>query len=632
MTKKQKKMLSRIILAALMLIILHFIPLEGALKFGAYIIPYLIIGYDIIKKAFFGLINLKPFDESLLMTIATLGAIALALYQQSKGLSANYSEAIAVMLFYQIGELFQNIAVGKSRKDIAKLMEIKPDYANIEQDGKLVCVCPNLVEKGSIIFVKPGEKVPIDGIIKEGSSVLNTSAISGESIPKEVEKGDTVYSGSVNLQGLLKIKTTKEFNNSTASKVLELIENASSKKSQSENFISKFARVYTPIVVISALVLAILPPLVGIFFLDKAPMWNIWIYRALTFLVISCPCALVVSIPLTFFSAIGGASRQGILIKGSNYIETLSKVNTVIFDKTGTLTQGAFEVSAIHHSKIDEDKLLEYAVLAECASVHPIAQSLRNAYKYYNKELDLNRVTNFKELSGSGIIACIDNLEIILGSEKIMKKYDIEPIMCHSSGTIIHIALDRKYCGHIVITDIIKPDSALAIKELKKMKIKNLAMLSGDIKKAVEDIANVLGIDKAYSELLPNQKVEILEKYINEGNKTAFVGDGINDAPVLARADVGIAMGAIGSDAAIEAADVVLVDDNPMKIASAVKISKKCLNIVKQNICFALFVKFICLILGAVGVANMWLAVFADVGVMVICVINSFRALFVKRV
>lgn len=626
MNKKQKKTLIRIIIAAILLIGLHFSAIEGLIRFIAYMICYYIIGNDIIKKAFNGIKNHKPFDESLLMVIATLGAVILAVYEQFHGEIGDYTEAIAVMLFYQIGELFQNIAISKSRKNISELMDIRPDYANIEKEGgKIEKTDPNEVLPGSIIIVKPGEKVPIDGIITEGSSSLNTIALTGESIPRTVGVNDEVISGSINLSGLLKIRTTKNFGDSTVSKVLELVENASSRKSKSENFISKFARVYTPIVVIAALALAIFPPIFRIIFLHLPALWSIWIYRALTFLVISCPCALVVSIPLSFFAGIGGASRAGILIKGSNYLETLSKVKTIVFDKTGTLTKGVFEVNAIHHNKIDEKQLIEYAALAESASSHPIALSLRNAYK---KELDMTRVSDIQEISGNGVIAKIDNLEVMAGNEKLMEKFNIEAIKCHSAGTIIHIAINKEYMGHIVISDIIKPDSINAIKYLKKLNIKNIVMLTGDLKKAADSVAQKLNIDKVYSELLPADKVEKVEEMIDGKNVVAFIGDGINDAPVLSRADIGIAMGAIGSDAAIEAADIVLMDDNPIKIVTAIQISKKCLNIVKQNIWFALSIKFICLILGAIGIANMWLAVFADVGVMIICILNSFRALF----
>jgi len=624
MNKKQKKMLKRIIIASILLIVLHFIPIKGIIRFLAYMVPYFIIGYDIIKKAALGIKNKKPFDESLLMAIATLGAIALALYQEAYGQVGDYIEAIAVMLFYQIGEFFQNIAVSKSRKNISELMDIRPDYANIEVDGKIKQISPDEVKIGTIIIVNPGEKVPIDGIIVEGKSSLNTIALTGESAPRFINEGDEIISGSINMTSPLKIKTTKNFGNSTVSKILELVENASSKKSKSENFISKFARVYTPLVVFSALALAIFPPIFRLLFLNSPALWSVWIYRALTFLVISCPCALVVSIPLSFFAGIGAASKAGILIKGSNYLETLSKVKTIVFDKTGTLTQGVFEVNAIHHSKISNEQLIEYAALAESASSHPIAVSLRNAYE---KEIDNSRVSNIEEISGNGIIAKIDDLEIMAGNEKLMEKFGIEAIKCHSVGTIIHIAINKEYAGHIVISDVIKPDSAKSIECLKKLGIKNIVMLTGDLQKVALDVAKKLNIDKVYSELLPVDKVKKVEELIDNKNVTAFVGDGINDAPVLTRADIGIAMGALGSDAAVEAADVVLMDDNPLKISEAIKISKKCLNIVKQNIWFALSVKFACLILGAIGIANMWLAVFADVGVMIICILNAFRVL-----
>ncbi len=627
MTKKQRKMLIRIITAAILLIGFHFIPMKGILRFVLYMIPYCIIGYDIIKKAFNGIKNFRPFDESLLMAIATLGAIALALYNEAHGIKGDYVEAVAVMLFYQIGEFFQSIAVNKSRKNISELMDIRPDYANIEKDGKIEKVDPNEVNIGDIIIVSAGEKVPLDGIVIDGSSSLNTSALTGESIPKNISVNDEIISGPINLTGLLKIKVTKTFGESTVSKILELVENASSRKSKSEDFISKFARIYTPIVVISAVCLAIAPPLFKILFLNSPALWSVWIYRALVFLVISCPCALVISIPLSFFAGIGGASRAGILIKGSNYLETLSKVKTVVFDKTGTLTKGIFEVNAVHHNKINESQLIEYAALAESASSHPIAVSLKKAY---NKKLDISRVKDIQEISGNGIISVIDDREVIAGNEKIMEKYNIEYIKCHSVGTIIHLAIDREYMGHIVISDVIKPESEKAINLLKKSGIKNIIMLTGDLDKVAETVAEKLHIDKFYSELLPDDKLEKVEELIDGKNILAFVGDGINDAPVLTRADIGIAMGAIGSDAAIEAADVVLMDDNPLKIPIAIKISKKCLNIVKQNILFALGIKIICLILGAAGIANMWLAVFADVGVMIICILNAFRTLFVK--
>jgi len=623
MNKKQKKMLTRIIIASILLIGLHFVPVQGLIRFIAYMVPYYIIGYDIIRKALNGIKNRKPFDESLLMAIATLGAIMLALYQEFHGAAGNYVEAIAVMLFYQIGEFFQNIAVSKSRKNISELMDIRPDYANIEVEGKIQQVDPNEVAVSSIIIVAPGEKVPIDGVVVEGKSSLNTVALTGESVPRNIETGDEVISGSINLNGLLKIKTTKIFGESTVSKILELVENASSRKSKSEDFISKFARVYTPIVVFSAIALAVIPPVFRLI-MGMPALYSVWIYRALTFLVISCPCALVISIPLSFFAGIGGASREGILIKGSNYLETLSKIKTIVFDKTGTLTEGVFKVNAIHHNEINEEQLIEYAALAESASSHPIAISLRNAYK---KEIDRTRVSDIQEISGNGVISKIDDLEIMVGNEKLMEKFNIEAIKCHSIGTIIHIAINKQYAGHIVISDVIKPDSIKAIECLKKLGIKNIVMLTGDLKKVAEFVAEKLKIDKVFSELLPDDKVNKVEELIDGKNITAFVGDGINDAPVLSRADIGIAMGAMGSDAAIEAADVVLMDDNPLKIATAIKISKKCLMIVKQNIWFALGVKGICLVFGAVGIANMWIAVFADVGVMIICILNAFRIL-----
>ncbi len=628
MNLKQKKMLIRIIIASLLLIGFHFVPMHGVIRFSAYMIPYIIIGYDIIRKAYRGIINCRPFDESLLMAVATLGAVALALYQESHGLAGDYVEAIAVMLFYQTGEFFQNIAVAKSRKNISELMDIRPDWANIEVNGEIKKVNPNEVKVGDIIIVSAGEKVPLDGIVVEGTSSLNTSALTGESIPRSVSVDDEIISGSINLSGLLKVKVVKTFGESTVSRILELVENAGSKKSKSENFISKFARVYTPFVVYSAMALAILPPLAEIVFLNMPAEWNVWIYRALTFLVISCPCALVVSIPLSFFAGLGGASKAGILIKGSNYLETLSKVKTVVFDKTGTLTKGIFEVNAVHHNRIEEEKLIEYTALAESASSHPIALSLRKAY---DKKIDMTRVKDIQEISGNGIVAKIDGMEVIAGNGKIMRKFGIEPIECHSAGTIIHVAIDKNYMGHIVISDVIKPESESTIKSLKKIGIKNIIMLTGDLKKSAQFVAEKLKIDKYYCELLPDEKLEKVEELIDGKNILAFVGDGINDAPVLTRADIGIAMGAMGSDAAIEAADVVLMDDNPLKITSAIKISQKCLRIVKQNIWFALGVKFICLILGAVGIVNMWLAVFADVGVMIICIMNAFRALFVKQ-
>ncbi len=628
MNKKQKKMLIRIIIAGLMLIGLHFLSMHGIIRFSAYMVSYLIIGYDILRKAFNGIRNFRVFDESLLMAVATIGAVALAIYNEADGNSGDYVEAVAVMLFYQIGEFFQGLAVGKSRKNIADLMAIRPDYANIESNGEIKKVNPSEVKAGDIIIVSAGEKVPLDGIIIEGTSSLNTSALTGESAPRYVSINDEVISGSVNINGLLKIRVTKSFGESTVSKILELVENASSRKSKSEDFITKFARVYTPFVVISAIVLAVVPPISEMLLLKQPVLWTTWIYRALTFLVISCPCALVISIPLSFFAGIGGASRAGILIKGSIFLETLSKVRTVVFDKTGTLTKGVFEVNAVHHNKTDESKLLEYAALAEGLSSHPIALSLRKAYK---KPIDISRIKDVQEISGNGVIAKVDDIEIMAGNEKLMKNNNIEYIKCHSTGTIIHIAINKEYMGHIVISDVIKPESEEAVKRLKKSGIKNIIMLTGDLKSVAKDVAYRLKIDKYYAELLPNEKTEKLEEILNDKNVTAFVGDGINDAPVLSRADIGIAMGNSGSDAAIEAADVVLMDDNPLKISKAVNISKKCLRIVKQNIYFALGIKFICLVLGATGIANMWLAVFADVGVMIICIFNSFRTLLVSK-
>ena len=627
MNKKQKKMLIRIIVSAILMIGFNFLPFTGILRFALYLVPYLIIGYDILIKAAKGIINRQVFDESFLMAVATIGAIILALYDKS----GDYTEAIAVMLFYQIGEWFQSYAVGKSRRNISELMDIRPDYANIEIDGKLEQVDPDEVEIGSIIVVQPGEKVPIGGIIVEGSSSLNTSALTGESLPREAKTGDEIISGCINMTGLLKIKTTKEFGESTVSKILDLVENASSRKSKSENFISKFARVYTPAVCYSALALAILPPLVRMFAMGIDPQWGDWIYRALTFLVISCPCALVISIPLSFFAGIGGASKEGVLVKGSNYLETLSQTKYVVFDKTGTLTQGVFEVNGIHHNELENEKIVEYAALAESASSHPISKSLQRAY---GKEIDRSRVSDIQEISGKGVIAKVDNIEVAAGNSKLMEYLNIEYINCHHVGTIIHIAIDRKYAGHIVISDIVKPNSKAAIAELKKAGIEKTVMLTGDAKKVADQVASSLDIDEVYSELLPADKVTKVEELISskpEKAKLAFVGDGINDAPVLSRADIGIAMGAMGSDAAIEAADVVLMDDDPMKISKAIKISRKCIRIVYENIVFAIGIKLICLVLGALGIANMWLAIFADVGVMIIAVLNAIRALFVKK-
>lgn len=626
MKKKQKKMLIRIIISAVMLVALNFIPVTGWLRMLLYMIAYLIIGYDILLKAGKGILNGRVFDENFLMAIATVGAIALALYEKS----GDYNEAIAVMLFYQIGELFQSYAVGKSRKNISALMDIRPDYANIERDGVLEKVDPDEVGIGSIIVVQPGEKVPIDGFIIEGTSSLNTSALTGESLPREAGTGDEIISGCINMTGVLKIQTTKEFGESTVSKILELVEESSSRKSKSENFISKFAKVYTPAVCIAALLLAVLPPIVSLL-MGRSAGWDNWIYRALIFLVISCPCALVISIPLSFFAGIGGASKEGILIKGSNYMETLSKTKVVVFDKTGTLTQGVFAVSGIHHSQMDDTKLLEYAALAECASSHPISKSLQKAY---GKEIDRNRVTNIEEISGHGLTAIVDGTAVAVGNTKLMEQLGIPYENCHSVGTVIHIAVDHAYAGHIVISDIEKPNAKEAIAALKKAGVEKTVMLTGDAKRVAEKVASELGVNEVHSELLPADKVTEVEKLLKTKApkaKLAFVGDGINDAPVLSRADIGIAMGAMGSDAAIEAADVVLMDDDPMKIAKGIKISRKCLSIVYQNIIFALVIKFACLGLGALGIANMWFAIFADVGVMVIAVLNAIRALRVHN-
>ncbi|HIX52520.1 MAG TPA: cadmium-translocating P-type ATPase [Candidatus Lachnoclostridium stercoripullorum] len=627
MNKKQKKMLIRILLSGAMLIALQFAPVTGILRFVLYLVPYFIIGYDILLKALKGIRNHQVFDECFLMAVATVGAIALALYEKS----GDYTEAIAVMLFYQIGEWFQSYAVGKSRRNISDLMDIRPDYANVERDGKLEKVDPDEVEAGSVIVVQPGEKVPIDGVITEGISSLNTSALTGESLPRDVKPGDEIVSGCINMTGVLKIRTTREFGESTVSKILDLVENASSRKSKSEDFISKFARIYTPAVCYAALALAFLPPLVRLAVLGLSPDWGSWIYRALTFLVISCPCALVISIPLSFFAGIGGASRAGILVKGSNYLETLSQTKIVVFDKTGTLTQGVFEVSGIHHSQMEEEKLVEYAALAESASSHPISRSLRRAY---GGEIDRSRVTDIQEISGNGVIARVDGQEVAAGNDKLMDRLGISYIPCHSAGTIIHMAINGAYAGHIVISDVVKPHSKDAIQALKRAGVHKTVMLTGDAKKAADLVAGELGLDEVYSELLPAGKVEKVEALLREKPekaRLAFVGDGINDAPVLGRADIGIAMGAMGSDAAIEAADVVLMDDDPMQIAKAIKISRKCLGIVYQNIAFAIGVKLICLALGAVGIASMWLAIFADVGVMILAVLNAIRALFVKN-
>ena len=627
MSKKQKKMLTRIMAAAFGVILLNFVPVTGILRFTLYLAVYLVIGYDILKKAGRGILNRRMFDENFLMAVATIGAFALAVYSKS----GDYNEAIAVMLFYQIGELFQSYAVGKSRRNISALMDIRPDYANVECDGKLEKRDPDEFGIGSIIVVQPGEKVPLDGIVVEGSSSLNTSALTGESLPRDVRQGEEVISGCINMTGVLKVRTTKQFEESTVSKILELVENSGSRKSKSEHFISKFAKVYTPAVCYGALALALLPPVIEMVFLGQAAQWGVWIYRALTFLVISCPCALVISIPLSFFAGIGGASKAGVLIKGSNYMETLSQTKYVMFDKTGTLTKGAFEVSAVHHNELEEEKLLEYAALAECASSHPISKSLQKAY---GKEIDRNRVSDIREISGHGITAVVDGHEVAAGNDKLMKKLGLKYHECHTAGTIIHMAIDKKYAGHIVISDVVKEHSKEAVAELKKAGIKKTVMLTGDSRKAAEQTAKTLGIDQVYSELLPGDKVQKVEELLleKEGKeKLVFVGDGINDAPVLTRADIGIAMGAMGSDAAIEAADVVLMDDDPLKISKAIKISQKCLRIVYQNIIFALAIKFACLGLGALGIANMWFAIFADVGVMIIAVLNAVRALRVQN-
>ena len=626
MTKKQKKMLTRILVCAVMLIALQFLPITGIPRFALYLAAYLVIGYDILKKAAKGIGNGRMFDENFLMAVATIGAFALALYEKS----GDYNEAIAVMLFYQIGELFQSYAVGKSRKNISALMDIRPDYANIEVDGKLEKVDPDEVAVGSVIVVQPGEKVPLDGVIIDGASTLNTSALTGESLPRDAKTGNEIISGCINMTGVLKVRTTKEFGASTVSKILELVENSSSRKSRSEDFIAKFARIYTPAVCYSALALAIVPPVVRLL-TGSGAEWEQWIYRALTFLVTSCPCALVVSIPLSFFAGIGGASKEGVLIKGSNYLETLSQVKTVVFDKTGTLTKGVFEVSAVHHSPMEQEKLLEYAALAECASSHPISKSLQKAY---GKEIDRSRVTDIEEVSGRGILAKVDGVPVAAGNRKLMEQLGIDFIDCHSVGTIIHMAIDGKYAGHIVISDVVKPNSKKAIEQLHRAGVTKTVMLTGDAKKVAASVAKELGVDEVYSDLLPAGKVEKVEALLSQQSgkaKLAFVGDGINDAPVLSRADIGIAMGAMGSDAAIEAADIVLMDDEPLQIAKAIKISRKCIGIVYQNIVFALVVKFACLALVAVGAADMWAAIFADVGVMVLAVLNAIRALRVHN-
>lgn len=626
MNKKQKKVLVRIIIAAILMIGLKFVPVEGIVRFILYMVPYFIIGYDILRKAFKGIKNKQVFDENFLMAVATIGAIAVALYE-----NGDYTEAIAVMLFYQIGELFQSYAVGRSRRNISELMDIRPDYANIEVDGSLEQVDPDEVEIGTVIVVQPGEKIPIDGIIEVGSSTLNTSALTGESLPREAAVGDEVISGCINMTGLLKIRTTKEFGESTVSKILDLVENSSSKKSKSENFISKFAKYYTPAVCYSALALAVLPPVIRMAVMGLTAEWGVWIYRALTFLVISCPCALVISIPLSFFAGIGGASNAGVLVKGSNYLETLSKTKYVVFDKTGTMTQGVFEVTGVHHNTMEEEKLLEYAALAESFSSHPISKSLCKAF---GGVLDKSRVSDIEEISGHGVTAQIDGRTVAVGNGKLMKKLGVEYTDCHKVGTIVHVAIDGRYEGHIVISDVIKPTAKEAIKALHKAGVAKTIMLTGDAGNVAEQVAAELGIDEVYSELLPSDKVEKVEQILaekGEKEKLAFVGDGINDAPVLRRADIGIAMGALGSDAAIEAADIVLMDDDPLKISKAIKISRKCLRIVYENIYFAIGIKAICLILGALGIANMWAAIFADVGVMVIAVLNAIRALFVKK-
>ena len=620
MNKKQKKMLIRIIVAAVLIVLFSKLPIDGYVRFGLFMIPYLVIGYDILQKAFKGIRNKQVFDENFLMAVATVGAILLG----------DYSEGVAVMLFYQIGELFQSYAVGKSRRNISELMDIRPDYANIEVDGKLEQVDPVEVEIGTVIVVQPGEKVPIDGVIIDGVSILNTSALTGESLPRDAKAGDEVISGCINMTGVLKIRTIREFGESTVSKILELVENSSSRKSKSENFISKFAKYYTPVVCYGALALAFIPPIV-LLIMGKPAMWGDWIYRALTFLVISCPCALVISIPLSFFAGIGGASNQGVLVKGSNYLETLAQTSYVVFDKTGTMTQGVFEVSGVHHNEISDEKLLEYAALAECSSSHPISKSLQKAY---GKPIDRNRVTDIEEISGNGVTAKVDGISVAAGNAKLMKRLGFSYQECHHVGTVIHMAVDGKYEGHILISDILKPHAKEGIAELKKAGIKKTVMLTGDSKRVADQVAKELGIGEVYSELLPADKVSKVEELLHqksEKEKLAFVGDGINDAPVLSRADIGIAMGALGSDAAIEAADIVLMDDDPLKISKAIKIARKCIHIVYENIYFAIGIKILCLILGALGIANMWMAIFADVGVMIIAVLNAIRTLFVKN-
>lgn len=621
MNKKQKKMLIRIIVAAVLVAVLSMLPLEGYLRAALFMIPYLVIGYDILQKAWKGIRNRQVFDENFLMAVATVGALCLG----------DFKEGTAVMLFYQIGELFQSYAVGKSRRNISELMDIRPDYANVERDGKLEQVDPDEVEVGSVIVVQPGEKVPIDGTVIEGNSTLNTSALTGESLPREVREDDEIISGCINMSGVLKIRTTKEFGESTVSKILDLVENSSYRKSRSENFISKFARYYTPIVCYSALALALLPPIIRMLFMGMTPQWGEWIYRALTFLVISCPCALVISIPLSFFAGIGGASKAGVLVKGSNYLETLAQTKYVVFDKTGTLTKGVFEVCGVHHNTLEDHKILEYSAMAECASSHPISKSLQKAY---GKEIDRSRVTDIREISGNGVTAIVDDVSVAVGNGKLMDSLGIKYVECSQVGTIVHVALDGQYAGHILIADVLKPTSAEAVRQLKKSGIRETVMLTGDMERVARQAASEIGVDKVYSELLPADKVAKVEEMINRKGakeKLAFVGDGINDAPVLSRADIGIAMGALGSDAAIEAADVVLMDDDPLKVAKAVRIARKCMRIVYENIYFAIGIKILCLILGAVGIANMWLAIFADVGVMVIAVLNAIRALFVNK-
>ena len=621
MNKKQKKMLIRIIVAAVLVAALSMFPLEGYLRAALFMIPYLVIGYDILQKAWKGIRNRQVFDENFLMAVATVGALCLG----------DFKEGTAVMLFYQIGELFQSYAVGKSRRNISELMDIRPDYANVERDGNLEQVDPDEVEVGSVIVVQPGEKVPIDGTVIEGNSTLNTSALTGESLPREVKEGDEIISGCINMSGVLKIRTTKEFGESTVSKILDLVENSSSRKSRSENFISKFARYYTPVVCYSALALAILPPLVRLMLMGLDPQWGDWVYRALTFLVISCPCALVISIPLSFFAGIGGASNAGVLVKGSNYMETLAQTRYVVFDKTGTLTKGVFEVCGVHHNVMEDHKILEYAALAECSSSHPISRSLQRAY---GKEIDRTRVEDIEEISGNGVTARVDGIPVAVGNSRLMERLGVAFKECHQVGTIVHVAIDGSYAGHILIADVLKPTAKAAVAELKKSGIRETVMLTGDIDRVAQQAAAETGVDRVYSELLPADKVTKVEELLEKKNpreKLAFVGDGINDAPVLSRADIGIAMGALGSDAAIEAADVVLMDDDPLKVVKAVRIAKKCMRIVYQNIYFAIGIKILCLLLGAVGIANMWIAIFADVGVMVIAVLNAIRALFVKK-